>query len=846
MKRKSLLKIGILCTLIATGTGIGFAIAKNNTPLKVEAAQYLDDFAPYTYTGNYYERKEINFSASQGMNGELRRALSSKIKPEAYYSYSGTGSSTISYALQYADEDPNNSNNMIYLYTRNSVAKNAASSWNREHVWCQSLSNNNWGKSQGGTDVLHLRPTYQSTNSSRGNTPYGEVANRDSHKKTYNSMLYGYCANGNEYFEPIDQVKGDVARTVMYLWVTYNNTSKPLSITSVFKDFDTLLRWHTNDRPDLLEGHRNDWCEQQSKQKNRNPFVDHPELAWKIFGDQVSSSVKASCMSIYPDGGSTTPVEPTGITINKTTANLKVNDTFQLTATLQPNGATGSITWTSSDTNVVTVSSAGLVTAKAVGTATITAKYSNSIKADCEVTVTENTGGQTATTVELTSSLEEGDIVIMTASGSKNFQYTAPSTTSTIYGIGDEFTDEPDATKMTFEVVEGNSTGSYAFKLNSGAKEGEYLYWISGNSLATNATLSDNTSWTVSFDSNDNALIANVADSAREIWWNVSSPRFACYTGKSAGTGYYATQLWKVTTETTTNEFDLTKSLKKFETVATIHGTETVTYEEGVNAVTLAETNLTNASEIINFKVGSITINGGKGDNNNPPKYYTSDHTLRLYGTNTLTFEASTNITQISFAFTQGENYLTASTGLLESNVWTGEATSVTFTNSATDTTQIRITAFEITGGYTSTTTVSDVSLRFGASVPKSTWNDIAENCEISDYGVMLVKKNTLSNVYHVESIEEAFNDEQNLAVVSKGSGDEPFENGDNYVFKASINVANYDTEFCAAPFVIVDGEYHFLKQISESAKHLAGVYLDNHIDSDLSEAALKIIAGRA
>ena len=843
MKRKSLLKIGILCTLIATGTGIGFAIAKNNTPLKVEAAQYLDDYAPYTYTGNYYERKEINFSASQGMDGELRRALSSKIKPEAYYSYSGTGSSTISYALQYADEDPNNSNNMIYLYTRNSVAKNAASSWNREHVWCQSLSNNNWGKSQGGTDVLHLRPTYQSTNSSRGNTPYGEVANRDSHKKTYNSMLYGYCANGNEYFEPIDQVKGDVARTVMYLWVTYNNTSKPLSITSVFKDFDTLLRWHTNDRPDLLEGHRNDWCEQQSKQKNRNPFVDHPELAWKIFGDQASSSVKAACMSIYPDGGTTTPVEPTGITINKTTANLKVNDTLQLTATLQPNGATGSITWTSSDTDVATVSSAGLVTAKAVGTATITAKYSNSIKAECEVTVTESGGGQTPS-VSVASSISSGDVVILGAEGADlKTQLTSISTTSTKYGIGTDYTNTPNTALLTLDVVNGSTQGTYAFKLKSGTNSGKYLYWTSGNSLNVDTNLTANTSWNVTFDDGF-ACIKNASDTARQIWWNVDSPRFACYTGKNAGDAYYATKLWKIN-EDVPYVFNLDNCLNDFETTKSLHGSATTSGEANTNSLILSESGLENETPIDSLTIGNTTIVGNKGSHTSGlvPKYYTSGFAIRVYVGNTLTFTSTIAMSRIEFSISQGESGFTASVGDLSNGVWTGSASTIVFTNSGSQ--QVRITSISITTGV-QTTTIDSVSLKFGASVPKSTWDEIAENCTINDYGMMLVKKNTLDNVYQLDTIEEAFDEELPLAAVSMGSGDTPFENGDNYVFKASVTISNYETEFYAAPFIVLDDEYHFLTQINESAKNLAGEYLDNHIETELSTAALKIIAGRA
>ena len=381
-KKNSLFKI--VSTFVVFSIGASFAFNFKNTPTRVEATPYLGDFAPYTYSGSYYD--SINFDAAGGMNGALRTSLTSLIKPAGFYTYGSTGETHLATQLQYADEDPTNSNNMIYLYTRDSVKKNAASSWNREHVWPQSLSSGNWGTSEGGTDILHLRPTYGSVNSSRGNTPYGNSNHVT--RKTYEGMDYGYTGNG--YFEPLDEVKGDVARIVMYLWTTYTGWSgySSLNILKVFQSYDTLLQWHTEDKPDALEGNRNDYC-QTSRQKNRNPFVDHPELAWKIFGDNASNSVKNACIAAYPatsSGGD--PITPTSVSINKTSANLSVGKTLQLSVSLQPTGATGTVTWSSNATSVATVNSTGLVTAQGTGTATITASI-NGLTAICSVTVGE-------------------------------------------------------------------------------------------------------------------------------------------------------------------------------------------------------------------------------------------------------------------------------------------------------------------------------------------------------------------------------------------------------------------------------------------------------------------------
>ena len=89
----------------------------------------------------------------------------------------------------------------------------------------------------------------------------------------------------------------------------------------------------------------------------------------------------------------------TQITLDTTTAALKVGDTKTLTATVTPENATKKdVIWTSSNTDVATVES-GVVTAKAAGTATITvkAKDSSGISASCEITVTAggSTGGNT-------------------------------------------------------------------------------------------------------------------------------------------------------------------------------------------------------------------------------------------------------------------------------------------------------------------------------------------------------------------------------------------------------------------------------------------------------------------
>ena len=87
------------------------------------------------------------------------------------------------------------------------------------------------------------------------------------------------------------------------------------------------------------------------------------------------------------------PEEPkeiavTSVNITQASAELKVGETVQLTATVQPSNATQkTISWTSSNLSVATIAN-GLVTAVGEGKSTITASAGGK-NATCTVTVTK-------------------------------------------------------------------------------------------------------------------------------------------------------------------------------------------------------------------------------------------------------------------------------------------------------------------------------------------------------------------------------------------------------------------------------------------------------------------------
>ena len=86
-------------------------------------------------------------------------------------------------------------------------------------------------------------------------------------------------------------------------------------------------------------------------------------------------------------------VAVTGVSLDTTSAELKVGDTLRLKATIAPDNATNKkMTWSSSDTTKVAVDNTGKITAKAAGTATVTVTTEDGVKtATCTVTVKDDT-----------------------------------------------------------------------------------------------------------------------------------------------------------------------------------------------------------------------------------------------------------------------------------------------------------------------------------------------------------------------------------------------------------------------------------------------------------------------
>ena len=107
------------------------------------------------------------------------------------------------------------------------------------------------------------------------------------------------------------------------------------------------------------------------------------------------------------------PTPVTSVTLDKTSASLKVGGSVVLTATVNPSDATDkTVTWSTSDVSVASVSD-GVVTANMIGTATITARAGNKT-ATCAITV-EATPVTSVTLDKTTASLKAGETVTLIA-----------------------------------------------------------------------------------------------------------------------------------------------------------------------------------------------------------------------------------------------------------------------------------------------------------------------------------------------------------------------------------------------------------------------------------------------
>lgn len=161
--------------------------------------------------------------------------------------------------------------------------------YNREHSIPQSWFNE---ASPMVSDAFHIYPTDGKVNGQRSNYPFGECASGTTLSggkgKLGSCTFPGYSGT---VFEPVDEYKGDFARTYFYFATRYQNIMTSIGGDSFDKttypslsswSIALFLKWH---RQDPVSQKEKDRCNAvEAHQKNRNPFIDYPELAEHIWG----------------------------------------------------------------------------------------------------------------------------------------------------------------------------------------------------------------------------------------------------------------------------------------------------------------------------------------------------------------------------------------------------------------------------------------------------------------------------------------------------------------------------------------------------------------------------------
>lgn len=298
---------------------------------------------------------------------------------------------------------------------------------NREHVWPQSrgfqTKTSNGAEGPAGTDLHHLKIADGRVNQQfHNNYPYGNVDTAKSYQdaSSYRSYVAGNLLGTSAYdgssqvFEPHDDEKGDIARSVFYMAARYNNWFGETGVITDYEPFleitdtaytDTsgsvtssdsksatmgilhdLLEWHEQDPVDEYEIHRNNLI-YHNYQGNRNPFIDFPEWVTYIWG----TSEDMTPQGIANPSSDTINGYNEYIFLDQEELLISVGEEAAITIT---NPKETIYTWSVDNADIVSIAPNGssvTVTGLEEGEANVTVTNSNSISASCYVKVTAKT-----------------------------------------------------------------------------------------------------------------------------------------------------------------------------------------------------------------------------------------------------------------------------------------------------------------------------------------------------------------------------------------------------------------------------------------------------------------------
>ncbi|MEO6304938.1 MAG: endonuclease [Bacteroidia bacterium] len=242
------------------------------------------------------------YNSAQGLSGNnLKVALYNIIKNHTQITYGAlwtafpqTDAKTNGKVWDIYSFNPSGPQPYEYTFSTNQCGNynSEADCYNREHSWPQSWFNSLTGPV---SDLFHIYPTDGEVNGKRSDYPYGNVSNAS--WTSMNGGKLGPCTNvgyTQTVFEPIDEFKGDVARSYFYMstryysedagWSTSDATNKA---TIVPWELNVLLAWHHQDPVSSKEIARNNSI-YNNYQHNRNPYIDNPQWADSVWTSTIN------------------------------------------------------------------------------------------------------------------------------------------------------------------------------------------------------------------------------------------------------------------------------------------------------------------------------------------------------------------------------------------------------------------------------------------------------------------------------------------------------------------------------------------------------------------------------
>lgn len=237
-------------------------------------------FAHATIPFGYYKNAEGKKDA------ELKTALFMIIRPHTQLEYYAS-------STYFRTTDWHPSGYFWDMYS--SIQRTSWTGMNREHNLPKSWWSDAPETTVAYTDLHNLYPSDAAANTEKSNYPPGEVGVSSFDNGVFKVGSNTFSGYSGLVFEPSNQYKGDFARDYMYMVTCYEDYSanwRSLGTSSMLQRntypvlntyaVNLLLKWHRNDPVSEKEINRND--DVYGFQNNRNPFIDHPELAEYIWG----------------------------------------------------------------------------------------------------------------------------------------------------------------------------------------------------------------------------------------------------------------------------------------------------------------------------------------------------------------------------------------------------------------------------------------------------------------------------------------------------------------------------------------------------------------------------------